>query len=234
MIDKSFIIAFHKTLAAPDWKSQSTELRNSQAQLLRVFPSCLLSKRLVHTLSPGELSWPFAFADRRFLCTKHSLFLRCGSQPSHKVGFCSSWADQGWWASCVAYPYGVLPSPHLWQALHQLQQATKVRKSAGLLNFKILRLYARNLVLSLSLTDSAWLALTASLFFPQQSEAQLGEREAQSQQWRWPRWEGIKGWDPEPGGLQRDLPAQECDLSVPGFIVLLSVWIRAVGTKLVQ
>lgn len=164
-IGKSFIIAFHKTLAAWNWKSQSTELRNSQAQLLRVSPSCLLSKRLVHTLFPGELPWPFAFADRRFLCTKHSLFLCCGSQPSHKVGFCSSWADEGWWASCAAYPYGVLPSPHLWQALNQLQQATKVRESAGLLNFKILSLYARNLVLSLSLTDSVWLALTASLFF---------------------------------------------------------------------
>lgn len=118
MLGKSFIIAFHKTLAALNWKSQSTQLRNSQAWLLRVTPSCLFSKRQACTLILGELPWPFASADRSFLCAKHSLFLRCGSQQSDKVGFYSSWANQGWRAFCATYPHRVLPSPHLWQALN--------------------------------------------------------------------------------------------------------------------
>lgn len=156
MLGKSFIQAFHKLLATSGWKILSTELSSPRAQLLRVTPSLLFSKGLVCTPLLGELPWSFPSADRSFLCTKHSLFVRCGSQQSPKVRFCSSWVDQGRPASCATYPHRVLPSPHLWQALNELQQATEVRESAGLLNSKILRKCTRHSVRSLSLSLSLW------------------------------------------------------------------------------
>lgn len=151
MLGKSFIQAFHKSLATSGWKICSSELSSPQAQLLRITPSCLFSKELVCTPVLGELSWSFASADRSFLCTKHSLFLRCGPQQSPKVRFYSSRVDQGRPASCATYPHRVLPSPYLWQALNELQQATEVRESAGLLSFKILRKCPRHSVLACSL-----------------------------------------------------------------------------------